>query len=161
MANCFLLLACLLFSFACNLIKKLYDDKDYSTALEMLKSAAVSGLAGFVFAMILSEFFSSPIAIVSLSGLGGFFGTKALNALIQTNISARLQAGDALRQLIDESSIPQPTNVSLSIQDEHTINELANPPNNLYDEHQDRPPVGNSSLTEEHHVKIHVVRRDS
>ena len=104
MINCFLLLACLLFSFACNLIRKLYDDRDYSTVYEMLKSAAVSGLAGFVFAMVLSEFFASPILILGLSGIGGFFGTRALTLLIQSNISSRLSTGDMLKQLLEEET---------------------------------------------------------
>lgn len=148
MANCFLLLACLLFSFACNLIKKLYDDKDYSTVFEMLKSAAVSGIAGFIFAMILSEFLSSPLLVVSMSGIGGFFGTKALNALIKTNISTKLTATEALQELLAETST-----------DDHEGSRQLDLSRARPAENNDNPK-NTSEDGASKHFRIHVIRRD-
>lgn len=100
MANCFLLLACLLFSFACNLVKKLYDGRGYTSTSSMLFNAAISGLCGFIFAMILSELFSNPVAIIGLSGIGGFFGTRAINAIIKTKVDNNLIADEALQDIL-------------------------------------------------------------
>lgn len=170
MANCFLLLACLLFSFACNLIKKLYDDKDYSTVLEMLKSAAVSCVAGFIFAMILSEFFSSPLIVVSLSGIGGFFGMKALNALIRTNISTKLTATEALQELlantttndtelskpVDTSSQNKPTENNNAV--DANLNAISNTANYFYLSNNFSNNNGEDGTSK--HIQIRVIKKD-
>jgi uncharacterized protein YacL len=90
MANCFLLIACLFFSFACNFLKKIYEDQRYQDIFSMLCSVAVNGIAGFIFAIIVSEFFSNPVAIIGLSGIGGFFGIKIITSIMRSRICARL-----------------------------------------------------------------------
>ena len=87
MGNCFLLLACLLFSFACNLIKKIYENKAYTSTIGMLKNAFISGIAGFIFSLFFSEFLFHPLLIVLCSGIGGFFGVKGLAFVLQNRLS--------------------------------------------------------------------------
>lgn len=84
MGNCFLLLACLLFSFACNLIKKIYEDKAYTSTIYMLQNVFISGIAGFIFSLFFSEFIFHPILIILFSGIGGFLGVKGLAFMIQS-----------------------------------------------------------------------------
>ena len=158
----FLLIACLLFSFACNLIKKLYDNQDYSTISEMLKSAVISGFAGFMFAMLLSEFFASPVLIICLSGLGGFFGIKGLNALVQSNISSRVFLNDTLKELLEETDEQQLIRrVNTIIYQDRLQSDLhiAN------DTPQEIKPDGDANQLkdsqDQEHIKIHVVRKDS
>lgn len=86
MINCFLLLACLLFSFACNLIRKIYDNQVYSSTMSMIHNAFLSGIAGFFFSLILNEFSISPILTIVLSGIGGFFGIQGLEMIIKYKI---------------------------------------------------------------------------
>ena len=105
MANCVLLLACLLFSFACNLIRKLFDNQNYSDISAMLQHAAISGLAGFFFSLILSEFFLDPVLIITLSGIGGFFGTKTLELIIQARLQTGLTITDELQNVLNQPSV--------------------------------------------------------
>lgn len=105
MANCILLLACLLFSFACNLIRKIYDNQTYSSATAMIQNAFISGLAGFFVSLILNEFILSPILTVVLSGIGGFFGIRGLEFIIHQKIGNDLQLENEFRELINVSTI--------------------------------------------------------
>ena len=168
MPGYFLLIACLLFSFACNLIKKLYDNHDYSTINEMLKSAAVSGLAGFLFAMLLSEFFASPILIILLSGLGGFFGIKGLNMLVQSNVSSKVFLNDAIKDLLEETDeeILFRRVQDILKQDREQYHNANDTPQGNSNPEGDNQSIDsqNKDIHEEsqdNHIKIHVIRTDS
>lgn len=102
MVNCFLLLACLLFSFACNLIRKIYDNQCYSSTISMIKNVFLSGIAGFFFSLILNEFLLSPFLTVLLSGIGGFFGIQGLEFLIRCKFDNSLH--DELAKLINTNT---------------------------------------------------------
>ena len=160
MANCFLLLACLLFSFACNLVKKIYDNRSYHSTSAMLCSAVLSGLSGFVFALVLSEFFSSPLAIVGLSGIGGFFGTKAVNAIIKTRVGSKLIADDELQELLLETE--ENENVEEAREEQEIIDTLTErlSEDNIASHVDNACDTISSGLsTVNDHIKIRVVRR--
>lgn len=159
MANCFLLLACLLFSFACNLVKKVYDNHNYHSTSVMLCSAILSGLSGFVFALVLSEFFSSPLAIIGLSGIGGFFGTKAVNAIIKTRVGSKLIADEELQELLletEEHETPEEAQEEQEMIDTITDSLSEDTIANRVDNACDTITSGLSTVND--HIKIHVVR---
>ena len=90
MINCFLLLACLLFSFAGNLIHKIYNNKFYSSIIDMLYHTLISAIAGFIFSLILSEFIFNPILLIVLSGVGGFLGIQGLDFILYNKFNIKL-----------------------------------------------------------------------
>ena len=151
MANCFLLLACLLFSFACNLVKKVFDNTSYRNTSAMLQNAALSGIAGFLFSLIVSEFCTDPLIIVTISGIGGFFGIKGLELLIQAKIGAQLHLDETLERILDEANInnlPDHTSTNGTSTDSSSVN----PSTNI--------PANNSSNNEnDHHTQIRVIHR--
>ena len=92
MANSLILvLICSLFSFACALIKRLYDARYYPKNMYIFTiDATISGISGIVLSFIISEHIKNGIAIIGLSGLGGMFGVSALKSLIKLNLGKKI-----------------------------------------------------------------------
>lgn len=87
MTNYVLVLICCLFSFACALLKQLYDAHYYPKNIYVFViDVALSGISGIVLGFILSEQIQNELAIIGLSGLGGMFGVGALKALMKSNL---------------------------------------------------------------------------
>ena len=147
MANCILLLACLLFSFACNLIRKIYDNQTYSSTTAMIQNAFISGLAGFFFSLILNEFILSPILTVILSGIGGFFGIRGLEFIIHQKIGNDLQLENEFRELINVNANNQQTINSINTNDNLTNTNSTNTNSNLTNINSNNDHLINDNLT--------------
>ena len=106
MANCFLLLTCLLFSFACNLVHKIYDDQSYASTASMLQNAALSGLVGFCCSFLFNELFFNDYIAIMISCICGFFGIKGVEFIISAKIDSNIEIDDALKQLLEEDTPP-------------------------------------------------------
>lgn len=91
MINCLLLIACLLFSFAGNLIYKLYNNKVYASITAMLYHTAISAIAGCIFSLLLSEFIFNPLLLICLSGIGGFLGIHGLTFILNNKIKNKFE----------------------------------------------------------------------
>lgn len=92
MVNYILVLICALFSFACALLKQLYDAHYYPRNIYVFMiDVALSGISGIVLGLILSEHIQNELAIIGLSGLGGMFGVSGLKALMKMKLGHLLQ----------------------------------------------------------------------
>ena len=121
MANCFLLLTCLLFSFACNLVHKIYDNQSYAITTAMLQNAALSGLVGFCCSFVFNELFFNEYIAIMISCICGFFGIKGVEFVISAKIDSNIEIDDALKQLLEEDNIStyEPTGVLTKVIDKN------------------------------------------
>lgn len=89
--NYIIVLICSLFSFACALLKQLYDAQYYPKNMYVFMiDVALSGLSGVVLGFILSEMIKNELVIIGLSGLGGMFGVTALKTLMKLQLGKKI-----------------------------------------------------------------------
>lgn len=71
--------------------------------MAMLKNAFLSGIAGFICSLFLSELFVNPMIIILVSGIGGFFGIRGLTFILQNKINSDILKNEDFINIFGEA----------------------------------------------------------
>lgn len=97
-----LVVCCFSFSLACALCKRMYEDAKRSGKYEYIMDVLVSGIAGLCSGFILSEYLTSTLAIIGISGACGLFGVEALKLIVTYKLSNKIFIDtDCIKKLND------------------------------------------------------------
>lgn len=85
-----LVICCFAFALACALCKRMYEDSKRSGRYEYIMDVLISGIAGLCSGFILSEYLTSTLAIIGISGACGLFGVEALKLIVTYKLSSKI-----------------------------------------------------------------------
>ena len=85
-----LVICCFAFALACALCKRMYEDSKKSGKYEYIMDVLISGISGLCSGFILSEYLTSTLAIVGISGACGLFGVEFLKIIVTYKLSKKI-----------------------------------------------------------------------
>jgi hypothetical protein len=85
-----LIICCFSFALACALCKRMYEDSKRTGQYEYIMDVLISGISGLCSGFILSEYLTSTLAIIGISGACGLFGVEMLKLIVTYKLSSKI-----------------------------------------------------------------------